>query len=131
MWHESTMPPRLFTIGHSTHPLARYVALLTQHYIAVFTDIRRFPGSPKYPQFNRVDLATSLPEAGIGFHWFLALGRRRGKATDDSFTHLSIRSMSFWNYTDYYHSVRVIVSNRPRTSRERPSARNYSRVTSC
>ena len=104
MWHESSIPPRLFTIGHSTHPLDRFLALPMQHHIEGVTDIRRFPGSRKYPQFNREGLATSLSEAGVGYHWIAALGGCRGKATDSSSNNLGLRNESFWNYTDYMHT---------------------------
>ncbi len=61
------MSPHLFTIGHSTHPFDRFVALLTQHGVKVLADIRRFPGSRKFPQFNQDNLASALPEAGKEF----------------------------------------------------------------
>jgi uncharacterized protein (DUF488 family) len=98
------MPAQLFTIGHSTHSLDRFLALLTQHHIEVVTDIRRFPGSRKYPQFNRDSLATSLTEAGIEYHWLAALGGRRGRKTNGSSTSLGLRNESFRNYADYMHT---------------------------
>ena len=39
------MPPAVLTIGHSNHPLDRFLGLLTQHGIEAVVDIRRFPGS--------------------------------------------------------------------------------------
>src|SRR4051812_2389260 len=48
---------RLFTIGHSTHPLELFLPLLAQHGIEALVDIRRFPGSRKFPHFNQDDLA--------------------------------------------------------------------------
>jgi uncharacterized protein (DUF488 family) len=98
------MPPQLFTIGHSTHPLDRFLALLAQHHIEVVADIRRFPGSRKHPQFNRDGLATSLPEAGIEYNWLAALGGRRGKKTNGSSNNLGLRNESFRNYADYMHT---------------------------
>jgi len=77
-----TMPPSVLTIGHSTHPLDRFLALLAQHGVEALADIRRFPGSRKFPQFNQDDLASALREAGIDYHWFEALGGRRGKRWD-------------------------------------------------
>ena len=72
----NSMTLELFTIGHSTHPLDRFLALLAQHRIELVADIRRFPGSRNYPQFNRDGLTASLPEAGIEYHWLAALGGR-------------------------------------------------------
>ncbi len=36
------MPPQLFTIGNSTHPLDRFVDLLAYHDIKLVADIRRY-----------------------------------------------------------------------------------------
>lgn len=97
----SSVPPQLFTIGHSTHPLERFLALLARHHVEVVADIRRFPGSRKYPQFDRDGLATSLPEAGVEYHWLAALGGRRGKKANGPSANLGLRNESFRNYADY------------------------------
>jgi uncharacterized protein (DUF488 family) len=67
----------LFTIGHSNHPIERFVALLQQHAIAALADVRSVPFSRFNPQFSRAPLAKSLGEAGIDY-LFLgdALGAR-------------------------------------------------------
>jgi uncharacterized protein (DUF488 family) len=46
------MPPAVLTIGHSNHPLDRFLALLAQHGVEALVDIRRFPGSRKHPHFS-------------------------------------------------------------------------------
>ena len=93
--------PELFTIGHSTHSLDEFLALLAQHSIKVLADIRRFPGSRKFPHFNRENLASVLPQAGIEYHWLEALGGRRHKQTSGSSHNLGLRNESFRNYADY------------------------------
>jgi|SRR5579884_755937 len=95
-----TLKPTLFTIGHSTHPPERFLALLDHHGIEALADIRRFPGSRKHPQFNRDDLAGALQRAGIDYHWLQALGGRRGKGRDGS-SNLGLHNASFRNYADY------------------------------
>jgi uncharacterized protein (DUF488 family) len=95
------MPPQLFSIGHSTHPLDRFLALLAEHGIEVLADIRRFPGSRKFPHFNSDNLAATLPKAGIEYHWFEALGGRRSKTKNDTSKNLGLRNESFRNYADY------------------------------
>jgi uncharacterized protein (DUF488 family) len=93
---------KLWTIGHSTHPLERFLALLAQHGIETLVDIRRFPGSRKFPQFNQDALASALREAGIAYHWLEALGGRRGKRQDGSSTvNLGLQNAGFRNYADY------------------------------
>jgi uncharacterized protein (DUF488 family) len=95
----------LFSIGHSTHPLERFLALLTQHGIEALVDIRRFPGSRKFPQFNRDALAGALQTAGIAYDWLEALGGRRGRRKSmASAINLGLQNASFRNYADYMHT---------------------------
>jgi uncharacterized protein (DUF488 family) len=94
------MRRKLFTIGHSNHPLDRFLALLAQHEIKALVDIRRFPGSRKHPHFNQENLAAALQEAGIEYRWIEALGGRRHKQEDES-PNLGLRNESFRNYADY------------------------------
>ncbi len=51
----------LYTIGHSTRPLADLVEALQAHTIQTLVDIRAFPMSRRLPQFNREALEKSLP----------------------------------------------------------------------
>ncbi len=95
------MPPQLFTIGHSTHSLDRFLALLAQHGIEALIDIRRFPGSRKFPHFNQHNLASTLLKAEIEYRWVEALGGRRRKQTNGSSNNLGLRNESFRNYADY------------------------------
>jgi uncharacterized protein (DUF488 family) len=67
------MPPAVLTIGHSNHPLGRFLALLAQHGVEALVDIRRFPGSRKHPHFHRDNLAAALPKSGVEDHWLEAL----------------------------------------------------------
>jgi uncharacterized protein (DUF488 family) len=69
---------QVFTIGHSTHPIERFIALLTAHDVQLLTDVRRFPGSRRNPQFNSGALRESLESAGIAYEPFGdELGGRR------------------------------------------------------
>lgn len=90
----------LLTIGHSTHTIDSFLSLLGQHGIQVLADIRRFPGSRKFPHFNRENLAAILPVAGIEYHWLEALGGRRNAPGGKS-SNLGLRNESFRNYADY------------------------------
>jgi len=55
----------IYTIGHSTHSLDDFLAMLKSFNIKIIVDIRRFPGSRKFPHFNKESLELSLQEAGI------------------------------------------------------------------
>ena len=70
----------LFTIGHSNHPIARFLALLQQHAIAALADVRSVPYSRRHPQFSRGPLAQSLAAAGIDY---LFLGDELGARPKD------------------------------------------------
>jgi uncharacterized protein (DUF488 family) len=68
----------IYTVGHSTHPIERFLGLLDGVGIGVVADVRRFPGSRRNPQFGAEALERSLREAGIGYASFaLSLGGRR------------------------------------------------------
>jgi uncharacterized protein (DUF488 family) len=57
------------TIGHSNHPIERFVELLKAGGVERLVDVRSMPGSRRFPQFSRERLAKSLAEAGIAYAW--------------------------------------------------------------
>jgi len=89
----------IYTIGHSTHPLDVFIKMLEPFNIRVLADIRRFPGSRKYPQFNQDPLAAALQNAGIRYVHLEDLGGRR-KARPDS-ENSRWRNEAFRGYADY------------------------------
>lgn len=72
--------PALFTVGHSNHPIERFIGLLTRHGIEVLADVRSTPFSRFNPQFNRGRLEASLKEAGIRY---VFLGDELGARSKD------------------------------------------------
>ena len=70
----------VFTIGHSTHPLERFIALLFQHGITAICDVRSKPYSRVNPQFNREALEKALLAKGIEYRF---LGKELGARSDD------------------------------------------------
>jgi uncharacterized protein (DUF488 family) len=63
------------TIGHSNHPIERFVDLLKTAGVALLVDVRSMPYSRRFPQFGKERLAESLAAAGIGYvHEGAALG---------------------------------------------------------
>lgn len=71
------MAADVFTIGHSTHALDEFVALLTRNGVECVADVRAYPGSRRLPHFNRESLRVELPEQGIAYEHMPALGGRR------------------------------------------------------
>src|SRR6266436_5107139 len=76
----ANIPPIIYTIGHSTHSLERFVALLKQHGITALCDVRSQPYSRMHPQFNRENLKQSLREHGIAY---VFLGQELGARSED------------------------------------------------
>jgi len=74
------MPDTVFTIGHSTHTLERFIALLRQHEITALGDVRSKPYSRLNPQFNREDLKRSLRACDIAY---VFLGQELGGRSQD------------------------------------------------
>lgn len=67
----------LHTIGHSTRSAEELLAVLGEADVELVVDVRAFPSSRRYPQFNRGALAASLRRAGIQYVHVAGLGGRR------------------------------------------------------
>lgn len=89
----------IYTIGHSTHPVDDFIKMLQSFGIKMLADVRRFPGSRKYPGFNKEILAEELKKSGIGYIHLEDLGGRR-PVKKDSINNLW-RNRSFQGYADY------------------------------
>lgn len=96
--------PTLYTVGHSTHPIERLLELLGAHRIAILADIRSYPGSRRWPQFNQESLAASLGRAEIQYRWLKRLGGRRHSKRTDS-PHVAWTVAAFRSYADYTESA--------------------------
>jgi uncharacterized protein (DUF488 family) len=93
----------LWTVGHSTRPTEEFVEALRFVEIKVLADVRSFPGSRRYPQFNKEQLKTSLEADGIEYQHFPELGgRRRGRPDSPN---VAWRNDSFRGYADYMETV--------------------------
>jgi len=93
----------IWTIGHSTRPFEELLALLEGYGIEAIADVRRFPGSRRYPQYARDALEQSLPARGINYRWLPKLGGRRRVLPDSPNT--GWRNASFRGYADYLQSA--------------------------
>ncbi len=91
--------PKIFTIGHSTRTIEEFLDLLFSFEIKILADIRRLPGSRKYPQFDQDALKKSLEENGIEYVYIEDLGGRRKVSPDSKNT--AWRNKSFQGYADY------------------------------
>lgn len=97
-----TMVNPFFTIGHSTHPIAEFAALLRHFDVRLVIDVRTVPRSRRNPQFNSEALVKSLANFQIGYDRIAALGGLRGKDPNipPAVNGFWINE-SFHNYADY------------------------------
>lgn len=91
----------LFTIGHSSRNFDDFLLLLREFEISTLVDIRRFPGSRKFPYFNRQSLEATLPASGIEYLWLEDLGGRRTGPEIAESLNPGLKNSSFRHYADY------------------------------
>jgi uncharacterized protein (DUF488 family) len=92
----------IYTLGHSTRPLADFLALLRENGIALLTDVRRFPISRRHPQFSRQALENSLRDHGVDYLHEADLGGRRAPHPDSP--NAAWRVAAFRGYADHMDS---------------------------
>src|SRR6516162_4422128 len=94
-WPEGT----IFTLGHSTLPIERFVAVLHAYGIEQLADIRTIPRSRHNPQFSDTALAKSLKALHLDYVHMRALGGLRHARRDSPNT--GWRNESFRGFADY------------------------------
>jgi uncharacterized protein (DUF488 family) len=88
----------IWTIGHSTRSLQDFLALLHSFKIKVLVDIRNYPSSKRYPQFNKEALEVSLPSNAVEYIHLKELGGRRKPLANSINT--AWRNEAFRGYAD-------------------------------
>lgn len=93
------MTKTLYTIGHSTHPLEEFLAMLRANDITQLIDVRSVPKSAHNPQYNKEFLSTYLRNHRINYAHYQDLGglRHAKKASQN----LGWHNASFRGYADY------------------------------
>ena len=99
MMDETNTRPVVLTVGHSTRPLAEFIALLAGHSVNLLVDVRTVPRSRHNPQFNRDTLPPALEAAGIRYVHAAGLGGFR-RAHPGSLN-MGWRNASFRGFADY------------------------------
>lgn len=91
-----------YTVGHSTRTLDEFIDLLRSVGVRVLVDVRRLPGSRRYPHFDQEALAESLSGAGIEYRRLASLGGRRSRdrSVPDEVNGFW-ENRSFHNYADH------------------------------
>jgi uncharacterized protein (DUF488 family) len=89
----------MWTLGHSTRPLADFLDVVAAYRIELVADVRRFPGSRRQPQYQQPALESTLHAAGIAYGWLPHLGGRRRPVLNTQNT--GWRHPAFRGYADY------------------------------
>ncbi len=95
----TSTPAAIYTIGHSTRPIADFLAMLHAFGIATLVDIRTVPKSRHNPQFGQEALTEALEADGVSYRYMKALGGLR-KPWPDS-PNAGWRNESFRGYADH------------------------------
>jgi uncharacterized protein (DUF488 family) len=93
------MTERIFTVGHSTHPIEEFLRIIAAHGVERVVDVRTIAKSRHNPQFGEEALRESLPAHGIEYGRLESLGglRHAGKDSPNG----AWRNASFRGYADY------------------------------
>lgn len=92
-------PSQIFTIGHSILSIEAFLDMLGSFRIELLVDVRRYPGSRRYPQFNKDNMAPTLAGQGITYEHMEVLGGRRTPSADSPNT--AWRIAQFRGYADH------------------------------
>ncbi|MDJ0312552.1 DUF488 domain-containing protein [Arthrobacter sp. H35-D1] len=91
---------QVFTIGHSTREFDEVLAMLRANGVTELVDVRSFPGSRKYPQWNQDAIKAALP-ADIKYRWLRDIGGRRYTPVGVASPNGAWRVKAFSDYADY------------------------------
>ncbi len=89
----------IWTIGHSTRKFEEFLELLQSQNIQTLVDVRHYPGSRKFPQYNKENLREALQKENIGYIHLVDLGGRRKPEPNSK--NDAWRNASFQGYADY------------------------------
>lgn len=99
----------IYTLGHSTRSAGETLKILAAGEVMLIADVRRFPGSRRYPQFNQDAMQAWLAEAGVAYRHFVDLGGRRSQRLPDS-PNTAWRVESFNAYADNMQSTEFLAA---------------------
>ncbi|WP_217996853.1 DUF488 domain-containing protein [Nocardioides jensenii] len=93
-------PNAICTIGHSNRDFDDVLAMLRANAITDLVDIRSFPSSRTFPQWNQDRIIDVLP-TDIDYHWIRNLGGRRHTPKDVPSPNTGWNVKAFRDYADY------------------------------
>lgn len=97
------MANRICTVGHSTRDFDEVLQMLRNNEITCLVDVRSYPSSRKFPQWNQSEIIDALP-ADIDYRWIQKLGGRRHTPAGAPSANGAWRVKAFRDYADYMSS---------------------------
>ena len=100
----------IFTIGHSNRSWDEFLSILKHYDISFLADIRRFPGSRSWPQFNKKIMEKELANHNVKYLHIEKLGGRRQEKRNnntipanmnEAYNNYTWENKSFRAYADY------------------------------
>ncbi|MBN1804885.1 MAG: DUF488 domain-containing protein [Sedimentisphaerales bacterium] len=98
----------LFTIGHSNHPLDRFIELLSTHRLSTIIDVRSCPYSKYSSHFNKEVLAIALQNANIDY---IFMGRELGaqRSEDDCYIEGQAKYDRIAHLSTFRHGLEIVL----------------------
>jgi uncharacterized protein (DUF488 family) len=98
---------RIFTIGHSNRQWNEFTCLLEENRVVAIIDVRRYPGSKSFPQFNKEIMAKELLTKNIEYKHIEKLGGRRKEIAKALvvYDNSGWQNKSFRYYADYMITI--------------------------
>lgn len=93
----------VYTLGHSNRDFDDVLTMLRNNGITDLVDVRSFPSSRKFPQWNQAEIVDALP-ADISYHWIPKLGGRRHTPAAAPTANGAWQVKAFRDYADYMAS---------------------------
>ena len=93
---------QIFTIGHSNRQWDEFINLLKDNQIVIVVDVRRYPSSKSFPQFDKEMMVKELLIKNIHYEHIEKLGGRRNKiAIPLKYDNGGWENKSFRSYANY------------------------------
>lgn len=93
----------IYTIGHSTRPVEKFIRILESLRIEEVVDVRTIAASRYNPQYNKIELSGSLNRKHIGYIHCKNLGGLRNPLKTS--VNNGWRNVSFRAYADFMQTI--------------------------
>lgn len=97
------MTNHIYTVGHSTRDFDEVLTMLQNNDVTHLVDVRSFPSSRNYPQWNQAAIIDALPPE-IEYRWVRKLGGRRHTPKGVPSVNGAWKVQAFRDYADYMDS---------------------------